>query len=505
MNYLIINTDIGLVPLTDPKQIAVYTLLKKSRMMNYNSIASSLNVPSSTLKYILLKLQDAHVISKEPGDRGKYYPRGILLLHQNDENDNPAVLEYGMKKLVNSEFNYFAFSNYILLYAKYMDIDLKITWKIYADYICSFTRKLIPKGSIDEVIQPIIDLFKKLCVGFNVVLFRSKPLIIVFYGPCDNTPFIKACIELFQMWLEFATCMTYTKEYDHTRCDRFHITIKFINESAILMPLVPDKLNTGVMNEFIMLSSDNHSYVIDNPVQIKIIRQLNETPKTMTELVNESKLPRSTITMNVRKLVEMHFLEAIHNNRNIVYYAPKCHVLMNGDGIECDCGGITTSIENSIDVSGFTGGFGQFFIQYMRCMGVNCDKMMFDMGSHVAVQKNMVGWDFNGFYAVLTDTAHQMGVRISLKTVKPLTFNLEFGTTYMKKPFQFFFMGVINKALEMMTYKQHKCDVSEIDETKSEISVIPNKTEFIDYDLFLKGRKQVMKINTGQKNNGCTP
>ena len=498
-DYLVINTDIGLVPLTDPKQIAIYNLLKKSHMMNYNSIASSLNVPSSTLKYILLKLQDTHVISKEPGDRGKYYPRGIPLLHQSPEDHDPATLDYSMRKLVNREFNYFAFSDYISLYAKYMGIDLKVTWKIYADYICSYTRKLIPKGNIDEVIQPIIDLFKRLCVGFNIVLFRSKPLIIVFYGPCDNAPFIKACIELFQMWLESATCMTYNMEYDYTRCDKLHITIKFVNNNVAMMPLIPDRLHTGVVNKFILLSSGNRSYIIDNPVQIEILHQLSETPKTITELVNGSKLPRSTITMNVRKLTEMNFLKAVHNSRNIAYYTYGCHILMNGNGIECDCGGISSSIENSINVSGFTGGFGQFFIQYMRCMGVNCDKMMFDMGSNVAVQKNMMGWDFNDFYAVLTDTASQMGVGISLRNMKPLIFNLEFSTTYMKKPFQFFFMGIINKAFEMMTYRQHICCISEKDDVLSEITVIPNQTEFIDYDPLMKERKQSVKVNMKQK------
>ena len=485
MDYLIIDTDIGLVPLTDTKQIAIYNLLKEKHIMNYNGIASSINVPSSTLKYILLKLQESHVITKEPGDRGRYSLSGRLILHQNDDSE-PAVLDYRMRELVATKFNNFAFSNYISLYAKYMGIDLKIIWQIYADYIRTYTQKMIPKGSVDDVIKPIMDLFKRLCVGFNVVLFRSKPLIIVFYGPCDNLPFIKACIELFQMWLEYATGMSYSKEFDHTRCDSYHITIKFINECMILMPAMPKKLHSGVKTEFIMISLNNRTYVVDNLVQIKILRIINSNPKTMTELVNESELPRSTITMNVRKLVENEIITSVHNSKKVAFYILNCNILLDGDGIECDCGGIGTSIENSLEISGFTGGFGQFFIQSMRCMGVNCDKMMLDIGSNIITQKEMIDWEFNNFYATICDIGVQMGIDIQLKKTSPMTFSIGFETSYMKKPLLFLIVGMINRSMEIMTYSQHSYEITMINETLCEVIITPNKVNFIDYDLIIK-------------------
>lgn len=492
--YLIINTDLGLVPITDGKQIAVYRLLEEKKSMNYNGIASSINVPSSTLKYVLSKLMESHAIFKEPGDRGKYRIIGMTVLSETNECPYKDIIKIKMRNEVVNYKSPLMFSSYISLYAEDIGINLDKIWQTYAVNICSNTYKMIPKGSVDDVIQPIMNLFKKLCVGFNIALFRSKPLILVFYGPCDNVPFIKACIMLFQMWLEYATDISYSREFDYTRCDGSHITVKFTSENRIFQPYRPVKLYSGIRQEFIMVSVDNTTRIITNPIQITILRLLKELPKTVTELVEESACSRSTITMNIRKLVKMRYLELLHNTKGIVHYCTKCDILMDGNGIECDCGGIQSSINNSLDVSGFTGGFGQYFIQSMRCLGVNCDKLMFNMGSRLMILYGITDWDFNNVFAILRRYAQCLNIDISVEDTQPLTFGLEFHTDYMKNPCIHFIMGCIDLSLSKLTNNQFGYCIDCTTADKTYVSVIDNPKNIIDYGNIIRHKFEKEKI-----------
>lgn len=479
--YLIINTDLGLVPVTDSKQIAVYRLLEEKKSMNYNGIASSINVPSSTLKYILSKLMESHIIFKEPGDRGKYRIIGMPMLSGIDDSQYKDTIKIKMRNEIANYKSPLMFSNYISIYAEDVGINLDKIWQMYAVNICSNTYKMIPKGSVEDVIQPIMNLFKKLCVGFNIALFRSKPLIIVFYGPCDNIPFIKACIILFQMWLEYATDISYSREFDYTRCDESHITVKFISENRIFQPYRPIKLYSGVRQEFIMVSVDNTTRIVTNPIQIMILRLLKELPKTVTELVEESASSRSTVTMNIRKLVKMGYLELLHNKKGIVHYCTKCNILMDGNGIECDCGGIQSSINNSLEISGFTGGFGQYFIQSMRCLGVNCDKLMFNLGSRLMILYGLADWDFNNVFAILREYSQYLGIDISIKNTQPLTFGLKFHTDYMKNPCIYFILGCIDTSLSKLANSQFRYCIDNVTADETYVSVITNPKNIVDY------------------------
>ncbi len=492
--YLIINTDLGLVPVTDSKQIAVYRLLEERKSMNYNGIASSINVPSSTLKYILSKLMESHIIFKEPGDRGKYRIIGRTVLSGIDDCPYRDVIGIKIRNEIANYRSPLMFSSYISIYAEDVGINLDKIWQTYAVNICSNTYKMIPKGSVDEVIQPIMNLFKKLCVGFNIALFRSKPLIIVFYGPCDNVQFIKACIMLFQMWLEYATDISYSKEFDYTRCDESHITVKFVSENRIFQPYRPVKLYSGVKQEFIMISVGNATRIITNPIQITILRLLKELPKTVTELVEESASSRSTVTMNIRKLVKMGYLELLHNTKGIVHYCTKCDILMDGNGVECDCGGIQSSINNSLEVSGFTGGFGQYFIQSMRCLGVNCDRLMFNLGSRLMVLYGLTDWDFNNVFAILRRYTQYLGIDISIENTQPLTFGLKFHTDYMKNPCIYFILGCIDISLSKLTDSQfgYCIDCTATDMTR--ISTVTNPKNIVDYKKIVHSEFEKEKI-----------
>ena len=74
-NFVVLLTEKGVVPLTDPMQIAVYNELC-SGSKRPSDISAALGIPSSSLHFVLDKMTDSGVIIKakpDPDKKSVYY------------------------------------------------------------------------------------------------------------------------------------------------------------------------------------------------------------------------------------------------------------------------------------------------------------------------------------------------------------------------------------------------------------------------------------------------
>ena len=91
-NFTVLMTEKGVVPLTDPMQIAVYNSLCAG-LKRPSDIATELGVPSSSLHFVLDKMVDAGIIIRskpDPDKKSVYYSNLALKIAGTSDPDDTA-------------------------------------------------------------------------------------------------------------------------------------------------------------------------------------------------------------------------------------------------------------------------------------------------------------------------------------------------------------------------------------------------------------------------------
>ena len=189
-NFVVLLTEKGVVPLTDPMQIAVYNELC-SGSKRPSDISAALGIPSSSLHFVLDKMTDSGVIIKakpDPDKKSVYYSNLALKIAGSFTPDAGAA-EESERTFKDPSSHYSGMSsvaNMLDQYSAEIGLGLDQVRRRYARDLADSMKIDVGKGNLEDVIPGIKERFARM-TGFRFSVFALNPLTLVFEGE-GSTP-----------------------------------------------------------------------------------------------------------------------------------------------------------------------------------------------------------------------------------------------------------------------------------------------------------------------------
>ena len=184
-NFTVLLTEKGVVPLTDPMQIAVYDELC-SGSKRPSDISASLGIPSSSLHFVLDKMTDSGVIVRYKPDADKksvYYSNLALKIAGSEQPREGAEAE--CEDTFRDPSRYYSgmssVANMLDQYSAEIGLSLDQLRVKYADELADSMKIEIGSGSLEDSILEIKERFARI-TGFRFSVFALNPLTLVFEG-----------------------------------------------------------------------------------------------------------------------------------------------------------------------------------------------------------------------------------------------------------------------------------------------------------------------------------
>lgn len=458
-NFTVLLTEKGVVPLTDPMQIAVYNELC-SGSKRPSDIAASLGIPSSSLHFVLDKMTDSGVIVRSkpfPDKKSVYYSNLAQKIAGSGTPREGAADECREVFLDPSRHSSGLASVASMLDAYTAEIGLEIDQLRlrYARDLADAVKADIGSGSLEDSIVSIKERFSAI-TGHRFSVFALNPLTIVFEG--DRT--MASQMDMLSMFavraVENATGRTYAAVSTEDFCSgdqaRFKITFDRVEKGP--EPYINMSLpQSGEVIRFLMVDLDGSVGLITSPVQIDIVDAVYERPLCITDIVAKVEAPRSTVTSNLLRMVEEGVISVFYSESGAAYYGMSCSILMkksrgiNRDGTE------TRSVLAS--TAGKKGSFMEGYLLYLlstlKGLGFDTDYMMVVLGAKYMRTAGSDGpRNFDVFFGKMSDIAQTIGLSLNVVSVYPLTIGISSkDPDSVMSPAMTFVKGMAHQGLEM--------------------------------------------------------
>ena len=182
-NFTVLLTEKGVVPLTDPMQIAVYNELC-SGSKRPSDISASLGIPSSSLHFVLDKMTDSGVIVryKPDADKKSVYYSNLALKIAGSEKPREGAAEECEETFRDPSRYYSGMSsvaNMLDQYAAEIGLSLDQLRLRYADDLADSMKIDIGSGSLEDSILKIKERFAAI-TRFKFSVCALNPLTLVF-------------------------------------------------------------------------------------------------------------------------------------------------------------------------------------------------------------------------------------------------------------------------------------------------------------------------------------
>ncbi len=432
-NFTVLLTEKGVVPLTDPMQIAVYNELC-SGSKRPSDIAASLGIPSSSLHFILDKMTDAGVIIKakpDPEKKSVYYSNLALKIagsvtppegaaEASEETFRDPSRHYGGMAAV---------ANMMDSYAAEIGLSLDQLRLKYGEELADSMKIDIGHGTLEDVIPVIKERFASL-TGFRFSVFALNPLTLVYEGDRVMASEIDMMSAFVRRAVENATGKGYvaTSTEDFGSGDTARLKIVYERAEKAPEPYINMSLHqSSKADRFMMVELDGTVGLVTSPVQIDIVNAVYERPLCVTDIVNKVEAPRSTVTSNILRMVEDGVISVFYSESGTAYYGMSCSILMiKTRPINRDTTEIRSILSDARSKEGaFMEGYLRYVLASLRGLGFDTDYMMVVLGAkYMRVAGNDGPRNFDTFFGKMSGIAEAIGLSLNVVSVYPLTIGI---------------------------------------------------------------------------------
>ncbi len=458
-NFVVLLTEKGVVPLTDPMQIAVYNELC-SGSKRPSDISAALGIPSSSLHFVLDKMTDAGVIIRskpDPDKKSVYYSNLALKIAGSFEPSAGAVAE-SEETFMDPSRHYSGLSsvaNMLDYYSAEIGLSLDQLRRRYADDLADSMKIDIGKGSLEDSISAIKERFARI-TGFRFSVFALNPLTLVFEGDRVMLSKMDMLTEFVGRAVENATGKHYevVSNEDFSSGDSARIKVVYERCDKAHEPYINTSLpHYGDTDRFLMVDLDGSVGIITSPVQIDIVDAVYERPLCVTDIVNKVEAPRSTITSNILRMVEDGVVSVFYSESGTAYYGLSCSIVMKKSrGINQDGSDIRSILSG---VRSKDGAFMERYLLYLltslKDLGFDTDYLMVVLGAkYMRVAGNDGPRNFDVFFGKMSGIAQAIGLSLNVVSVYPLTIGISSNDPGSEmSPAMTFVKGMAHQGLEM--------------------------------------------------------
>ncbi len=454
-NFCILQTNKGIVPLTDPLQIAVYRSLQGC-MKRPSDLAAELNLSSSSLHFIIDKMADSGIIDRSKPESDKktvyYSTRAKVLASSMDTDDKTR--EECLKTFSDPLKNYkglSSLSNMLDCYTSEIGLDIDPLRMSYAESLADAID--IGSSSMEDAVMDVRDVFSKL-TGFNFTVFSFSPLTLVVTGDENIMRRAPTLMRFVTRLIENSTGRSFkvvsvepfngSETMVKVTMERCEKTETFINTS----------LNHLDKERFLVVDLDGNAGLMTSDVQISIIDSIYERPLCITDIVNKVDFPRSTITSNLLRMVEEGVISVFYSESGSAYYGLACSILfkksreMSNDGAE-----IRNVLDSVKDKEGsFMEGQFLFILAYLRKLGFDSEFLMVVLGAKYMRASGSMDTkaSFDTYFGKMSDIAKAIGLSLNVVSIYPLTIGISNNDPDSKMTQAMTFItGMAHQGLEM--------------------------------------------------------
>lgn len=458
-NFVVLLTEKGVVPLTDPMQIAVYNELC-SGSKRPSDISAALGIPSSSLHFVLDKMTDSGVIIKakpDPDKKSVYYSNLALKIAGSFTPDAGAA-EESERTFRDPASHYSGMSsvaNMLDQYSAEIGLGLDQIRRRYARDLADSMKIDVGKGNLEDVIPGIKERFARM-TGFKFSVFALNPLTLVFEGESVMSSKMDMFTEFVGRAVENATGRFYTVTSVEDYCSGDSARYKVVYERAE-KPSEP-YINLSLRHScdtgrFLMVELDGSVGLITSPVQIDIVDAVYERPLCVTDIVNKVEAPRSTVTSNILRMVEDGIISVFYSESGAAYYGLSCSIIMKKSrGISQDSSDIRSILSSTRSKEGaFMEGYLLYLLSYLKDLGFDTDYMMVVLGAkYMRVAGNDGPRNFDVFFGKMSGVAKAIGLSLNVVSVYPLTIGITSDDPESEmSPAMTFVKGMAHQGLEM--------------------------------------------------------
>lgn len=458
-NFVILLTEKGVVPLTDPLQISVYNSLC-SGTKRPNDLSSELEIPSSSLHFVLDKMVDSGIIVRakpDPDKKSVYYSNLALKIAGSFTPDDSAKGE--AEDTFNDPARYYngmsSVANMLDAYTSEIGLDLDTMRANYATKLADACRDRIGKCGMEDAILRIRDVFAEL-TGFKFNVYALNPLTLVYEGDRSMRSKVDMLTHFVARAIENAADRTYvvvTRE-DFSNDETARVKVTFDRVERVPEPYMNMSLpQTSEVDRFMMVDLDGSAGLMTSDVQIDIVDAVYERPLCITDIVNKVNAPRSTITSNLLRMVEEGVVSVFYSESGSAYYGLSCSILMkksrNVNRDYSETGSILS--DASCKEGSFMEGYLLYTLARLKDLGFDTDYMMVVLGAKYmrsagrGAEKN-----FDVFFGKMSDIGNAIGLSLNVVSVYPLTIGITSADPESEmSPAMTFVNGMAHQGLEM--------------------------------------------------------
>ncbi len=458
-NFTVLLTEKGIVPLTDPMQIAVYNELC-SGSKRPSDISAALGIPSSSLHFVLDKMSDAGIIVRskpDPEKKSVFYSNLALKIAGSTApaEDAEQICEETFRDPARYYSGMSAVANMLDSYTAEIGLSLDQLRGMYASDLADSMRYDIGTGSLEDMILEIKKRFAE-STGFKFSVFSLTPLTLVFEGDRVMSGKMDMLTKFVRKAIVNATGTNYeiASVEDFSNPDTARFKVVYQRAEPKYEPYINMSLpQSQEVSRFMMMELDGIAGIVTSPVQIDIVDAVYERPLCVTDIVNKVEAPRSTVTSNILRMVEDGVLSVFYSESGSAYYGLSCSILMKKSrGLNRDqdeTRAILSSVKSK--PGAFMEGFLLYTLSSLKGMGFDTDYMMVVLG---AKYMRVAGHDdprsFDVFFGKMSGIAQAIGLSLNVVSVYPLTIGIVSNDPESEmSPAMTFVKGMAHQGLEM--------------------------------------------------------
>lgn len=458
-NFTVLMTEKGVVPLTDPMQIAVFNSLSAG-LKRPSDIAAELGVPSSSLHFVLDKMVDAGIIIRSKPDSEKksvYYSNLALKIAGSFEPDEIAKEE--AEDTFNDPARYYSgmssVANMLDSYTSEIGLDMDRMRANYASDLADSIRTRIGKCGMEDAIVKIMKEFSDI-TGFKFNVFALNPLTLVFEGDRCMRSKVDMLATFVVRAIENATGRTYhiVNREDFSNGELARVKVSFDRSEKVPEPYINMSLpQTSEVQPFMMVDLDGTAGLMTSSIQIDIVDAVYERPLCITDIVNKVDSPRSTITSNLLRMVEEGVISVFYSESGSAYYGLSCSILMKKTRpVNRDSSEISMLLSDVSEKKGaFMEGYFRYTLATLKNYGFDSDYMMVVLGAkYMRAAGRGQPKNFDIFFGKMSDIAKTIGLSLNVVSIYPLTIGINNDNTDSEmSPAMTFVKGMAHQGLEM--------------------------------------------------------
>lgn len=456
-NFTVLLSEKGVVPLKDPMQIAVYNELRNGGMRP-SDIATSLDIPTSSLHFVLDKMTDSGVIIRykpDPNKKSVYYANFAQKI-AGAETPAENAAEECEKAFKNPSRYYSGLSSVAYMLDSYfaeIGLSLDQIRNNYASELAESIKIDIGRGSLEDSILKIKERFAAI-TGFKFSVFALNPLTLVFEGDTILNSQLDMLSAFVKRAVENATGKKYAVSTieDFGNEEKARVKIIYDKVENSFEPYINMSLPNGDTSKFIIVETDGSVGLIINPTQLDIVDAIYERPLCVTDVIDKINAPRSTVTSNLLKMVEEGIVSVFYSEPGVAYYGMSCSILAKKSrGINRDSSEIR-EILNGIrkKENAFLEGYLLYLLASLRQLGFDTEYMMVVLGAKfMRIAGNDGPRNFDVFFGKMSEVANTIGLSLNVVSVYPLTIGISCENSEYMSPAMTFVKGMAHQGLEM--------------------------------------------------------